>query len=228
LEKTGQHSENPASLIKIRGVKRKILYDIISHPELESLYNQYQESSKDIKGGNQNWFKLSLLANQRNKIILGLLIYQGLNTNELASLTENDIKLREGKIFIAGSRRSNERTLKLEAHQIIDIMEYLYNTRPELLLRTGKNSNKLFLSTGTSEEFRSIISKLMKKLHLINSKVTSANQIRASVIIHWLKLYNLRQVQHMAGHRFVSSTEAYKINDLADLQEEILRFHPLG
>ena len=32
----------------------------------------------------------------------------------------------------------------------------------------------------------------------------------------------------MAGHRYVSSTEAYKINDLEGLQEDIGKFHPLG
>jgi hypothetical protein len=31
----------------------------------------------------------------------------------------------------------------------------------------------------------------------------------------------------MAGHRFVSSTESYKINDLDDLQDEIGKYHPI-
>ena len=62
----------------------------------------------------------------------------------------------------------------------------------------------------------------------MNSKVVSFNHIRTSVITHWLKIHNLRQTQYMAGHRFVSSTEAYLINDLDDLQEEIARFHPIG
>jgi integrase/recombinase XerD len=32
----------------------------------------------------------------------------------------------------------------------------------------------------------------------------------------------------MAGHRYVSSTEAFLINDLEGLQEEIDKFHPIG
>jgi len=32
----------------------------------------------------------------------------------------------------------------------------------------------------------------------------------------------------MAGHRFISSTEAYLINDLEDLQEDINKYHPIG
>ena len=57
--------------------------------------------------------------------------------------------------------------------------------------------------------------------------MTSLKQIRASVITNWLKHYNLRQVQIMAGHRYVSSTEAYQTNDLEDLRSGIEKYHPL-
>ena len=40
-------------------------------------------------------------------------------------------------------------------------------------------------------------------------------------------MYNLREVQYMSGHKFVSSTEAYLVNDLEDLQEDIAKYHPI-
>jgi len=46
------------------------------------------------------------------------------------------------------------------------------------------------------------------------------------VITHWLKLHNLRKVQYMAGHRYISSTESYKANNLDGLKEDIAKFHP--
>jgi integrase/recombinase XerD len=46
------------------------------------------------------------------------------------------------------------------------------------------------------------------------------------VITHWLKNHNLRQVQQMAGHRYISSTEAYLVNQTEDLQADIDQFHP--
>jgi len=52
-------------------------------------------------------------------------------------------------------------------------------------------------------------------------------QIRASVITNWLHHYNLREVQYMAGHRFVSSTERYRTDNLEDLQKELEKYHPL-
>jgi len=56
----------------------------------------------------------------------------------------------------------------------------------------------------------------------------SLHQIRASVIAGWLNHYNLRQVQYMAGHRYVSSTERYRSDNLEDLQKELEKYHPLN
>jgi len=218
---TDQTLENPTRQIQIKGVKRKTLYHILSKQELESLYNNFKIPT--TKTHRQ-------LAAIRNKVILGLIIYQGLGSTELARLTEKDIQLREGKIYIAGTRRSNERTLKLEAHQILDMMEYALKTRQEILnfRKNDNHSDLLFLSVGESNHFSNLIQKLTQKLNKQNSKITTIQQIRTSVITHWLKNYNLRQVQYMAGHRYVSSTEAYFVNDLDDLQEDISKFHPIG
>jgi integrase/recombinase XerD len=47
------------------------------------------------------------------------------------------------------------------------------------------------------------------------------------MITHWLKHYNLRQVQYMAGHKYVSSTERYQQNNLDKLQGQVEKYHPL-
>lgn len=228
LALTNEIIENPTIQIQIKGIKRKKLHPILSSQELESLFNNFVVYEDQSKFKNQNWFNESQLASKRNKVILGLLIYQGLGTTELGRLTIKDLKLREGKIFVAATRRSNERTLKLEAHQVIDMMEYIYQVREEILSLAEKQSESLFVTLGKSHEFRTISAKLIKKLRKQNKKVTSLNQIRTSVITHWLKNHNLREVQYMAGHRYVSSTEAFLVNDLEDLQEDINKFHPMG
>jgi len=48
----------------------------------------------------------------------------------------------------------------------------------------------------------------------------------ASVIINWLKHYNLREVQYMASHRYVSSTERCRTDNLEDLQKELEKYYP--
>jgi site-specific recombinase XerD len=57
--------------------------------------------------------------------------------------------------------------------------------------------------------------------------VINPKQIRSSVITHWLRQNNLRQVQYMAGHKYVSSTERYQVNNLDDLQNELKEHHPM-
>ena len=42
-----------------------------------------------------------------------------------------------------------------------------------------------------------------------NPNLINAKQIRASVITKWLRMYNLREVQYLVGHRYISSTESY-------------------
>ena len=70
--------------------------------------------------------------------------------------------------------------------------------------------------------------KLTKSIKAINSKIKDVKHIRASVITNWLKVHNLRKVQHMAGHRYVSSTEAYQLNNIEELTEDIRKYHPIG
>jgi len=211
LRSTGAMVKNPAGSVKVKGVKRKILYHVLSRQELDSLYEHYP--------------CLAVAVSKRNKVMLGLLVFQGLTTGELSKLTLQDLKLREGKLYVGGSRRSNERILKLESHQILELMEYTLNIRPELLQKTGKNSDRLLISP--DETLYNAIRSLLRKLRQQQPKVTNINQLRASVITHWLQQHNLREVQYLAGHRYISSTEAYQVNDLEGLQEEIERCHPL-
>mgnify|MGYP005854110209 CR=1 FL=1 len=61
-----------------------------------------------------------------------------------------------------------------------------------------------------------------------DAEVLTLVKIRSSVITHWLKNHNLRQVQYMAGHKYVSSTERYQQNNLEALQKNIEGYHPLN
>jgi hypothetical protein len=42
-----------------------------------------------------------------------------------------------------------------------------------------------------------------------------------------LKANNLRQVQYMAGHKYVSSTQRYQVSNLDDLKNELWQHHPM-
>jgi site-specific recombinase XerD len=232
LMSEGEVNDNPCSNIKIKGIQRKVLHEILSMEEMEKLYNDYAteitiEKTEQMKCPPP--MNMQQLARRRNKIMLGLFIYQGIQTEEVIRLQLTDVKLREGKIMIPSARRSNERTLKLESHQVFDLLDYINDTRKQILQhRTMTASNQeLFLNLGDSTNKRNMVNMLLLHLKQMNSKIKSLDQLRASVIVHWLKLYNLRKVQVMAGHRYISSTESYKANNLDDLKEDIKNYHPL-
>ncbi|MXV15618.1 site-specific integrase [Hufsiella ginkgonis] len=72
----------------------------------------------------------------RNKVILGLLVYQGLTREELETLRPEHLKLREGKIQVLATGKLNGRILRLEPHQVIDLQEYV------LLVRQNCNAKR--------------------------------------------------------------------------------------
>jgi site-specific recombinase XerD len=221
LEEENKIATNPVSSIEVKGVKRKVLYRIVAPHELHALYNQHPSEA---------------LKERRNKVMLGLLVYQGMKTEELARLMVKDIKLREGKIDIPGSRKNNGRILPLESHQVMDMYDYVLQTRPEILKQVPKRksqqkqeTDRLFINEGGSyKHFSNMMTQLMIRVRKINPQVKNAKQIRTSVITKWLKTHNLREVQYLAGHRYISSTEGYLQNDMEGLKEEINQFHPLG
>jgi len=68
---------------------------------------------------------------------------------------------------------------------------------------------------------------MFKAIQKTNPEIMHAKQIRASVITNWLKIHNLRQGQYFAGHKYVSSTERYQLNNLDNLQTKLEKHHPL-
>jgi integrase/recombinase XerD len=90
-----------------------------------------------------------------------------------------------------------------------------------------KLKNQLFISVNGSENMKSSLLHMFRNIRKENAQISSVKIIRSSVIGHWLKSYNLRQVQYMAGHKYVSSTERYKGNNLEDLKKNLEEFHPL-
>lgn len=227
LKKQNHGIINPAANLFLKGIHKKAVSGIIDFKELETLYQSFKSPTNRDK---------------RNKIILGLLIYQGLTTDELHRLEPNHLKLKEGKIYVPGNRRRNSRTLELKPFQILELHEYLTEIRPTILkeisqprparkpvkINKTKLENQLFISINGSENIKNSLLHLFKSIRKTSPEIQNPKQIRASVIINWLKTHNLRQVQYFAGHKYVSSTERYQLNNIDNLQSKLEKCHPLS
>jgi integrase/recombinase XerD len=216
---------NPAKNIRIRNSKKRLVHDILNFKELTSLFKQFSPNTP---------------RNIRNQVILGFLICQGLTVRELHRLRLVDLKLREGVILIRGDnseslrRGTTSREIPLDAVQVIDLLDYLKNIRPKIL--SGKylttpgrkpgsrkrlrKTDQVILSMKGSPNLKNTLHHLFLNLRKSYPFVKSAMQLRQSLISYWLTRYNLRNVQYMAGHRYVVLQNGIKEATLKILKEK--------
>ncbi|PTD14303.1 hypothetical protein C6N29_07570 [Flavobacterium columnare] len=211
LQEENYRVDNPIENINVKGKVKTVLRQLLTADELEDLYYSYETTAND-------------LARKRNKIIIGLLVYQGLHTKELQHLKEEHIELYKGKIHIPKTNKTNGRTLELKPWQLMEIMEYIKEIRPQIV---PKHEESLFTSSYGNTNISNVLKKLSEELKLINYNYQNAIQIRNSVIVNYLKTNNLRKTQYFAGHRYISSTERYQQDNLEELHEMVNSFHPI-
>lgn len=209
LKQEGIIELNPARKIHIKGGVKKIVVNPLTYAELEAIYHHYLKyiEEKPIREAKQKQVNL------RRKVWLGLLIWQGLHSGEMEKLEIQDIRLSEGIICVPGAN-SQSRELKLEPLQIIPLHEYLGSLPPSQLklLPDAHNDTNRFI----------------QEVKGINPLISNAGHIRSSVILHWLKMYSKRQVQYMIGHKWVSSTEHYEMQELSGLTDLLEKHHPFS
>lgn len=208
LKEEGIIEINPVRDLHIKGGMKRIVIDPLTYEELQSLYEQYSQP----RAYRESWHSQ---VHERNSVIVSLVVCQGVHSGELNKIERKHIHLEQGRIYLPATRRSNSRELKLESQQIILLYRYL--TEREF------KTDQLF-ECHPYNTMQLIVAELKK----INPKIRNAMHLRASVLLHWLKVYNKRQVQYMAGHKWISSTEHYHVQDLEGLTEWLTRHHPFS
>ena len=224
---------NPATGLKIKGQRKAVLNHLVSYEKLIKLYEEYEVGSAVENEISDR--------SKRNKVLLGILIYQAVTTGSLQQLQVRHVRLEKGEIYIPSYRNTNSRTLKLATTQLLDLQNYLQIIRPRMLLnihakRGGRKpgiikmellKQQLFFSENGSTSIKNSLQHLFSNIKKLDPKITSGKIIRATVIAEWLKTKDLRIVQYMAGHKWVSSTEKYNEKNLQSLQEALNKHHPL-
>ena len=108
---------NPIENLNIRGIKKRIHHNLFEFEELEDFYYSYKTENIEFP----NCPSVAI----RNKVIIGFMIYQGMNSTALKSLKIEHIHLNKGKVYIPSTRKTNSRTLELKSNQILPLVQYL-------------------------------------------------------------------------------------------------------
>ena len=215
LNRTGKRKDNPCKAIRLRDKQNRDiqLQDLFTSQELESLLERKE--------------RFRLLVN-RNKVLTGLLIYQGLKPDEIARITLQDINLKEATIYIKGSEKTGNRALSLKPHQIMLLHEYMEQARKELV-KTPSEESLLIGSTGEPMKGEDISKHVQRSFKdRFKGRKVNCQSIRQSVITNLLKAGNdLRIVQVFAGHKYPSTTEKYKQTGVEALKTAIQNYHPM-
>ena len=212
---TGQRTDNPARSIKLRDQRSRDiqLQDLFTREELETLLERPERYTN--------------LA-YRNRVMISLLIYQALHPGEMEVLTVSDINLSTGNIYIKPTTSTNKRELQLKPSQVLLFYHYIHETRPKLL--AGKKSDALLIGIrGTPMKADDIVKHVMRSYKgLYPGRQVNAQTIRQSVIANLLKQgHDLSLVQAFAGHKYPSSTERYKQNEIETLRDAVQKYHPM-
>ncbi len=155
-------------------------------------------------------------------------INQGLIRKEIDRLTVEDPDLEKGILRIRKNIKLNERILPLASYQVMSLHKYLQEIRPQLLKQSkGEKGKRLFFTLANNESMNDCLKFFLRALKKQHPELKSFHQIRSSVISKWIKEKPIREVQYMAGHNSITSTERYRQIDLQDLQESLNRFHPM-
>ena len=123
---------------------------------------------------------------------------------------------------------------------MLELQEYLLIVRPRMLAnvtsyRNGRKPNKidpiitekLFFGERGSDNIKASLYHIFRKVKKKYPRITSGKIIRYTVIAEWLKTIDIRKVQYMAGHRYVSSTERYNVMNLQELKDSLNKYHPM-
>lgn len=214
LESIKAIAVNPIHYLKLRkknGViaSNNLLVDIMSKSELEESYQIYCTNQRLL---------------MRNKVLLGLHVFQGIQSGEEQRLQVKDIDLVSASIYLKGSTRIEARKLSLDARQILFLQQWIQ----------GKSATTYLFKYESDNQVRNVRTNLVHQLNIELArkgkrwKVDNLIHIRRSVLVNWLKEQSLRKVQYMAGHRWISSTERYLRANISELQQAIVLYHPLN
>ena len=200
---------NPVK-IKMERTSNLVINNTLSNQQLLQVYDRFPctQSSVSI----------------RNKVVLSLIVFQAIRTMEISNIKLSNIDLNDHTVTLDKSEKINARKLRLNQYQIHLLMQYINSARN--LITKDSSNDFLVVTSKPKNNTKSILNQVGLNLRKLPSR-PNFPLIRTSVIKNWLKQHDLRTVQYMCGHKYISSTEKYVSYDVKQLKDSIEKCHPL-
>jgi len=204
--------DNPALLIHLAKCERKTPTNIIDAEFMDSVYRDTSANT---------------LVQKRDRCILGMMLFMGLQRTELESLQLEHLDLENARLYVPESPSTNERYIPLHPKQMMHLSQYIYDLRPKLLQYFNKVTNQLFFSSGVGNNLNGALARMLKRIKLECHYVRDFKQLRQSRVVIWVKEHGLRQAQYLGGYRYVTSVQRYDFKSLDKLQKLLEFHHPM-
>lgn len=169
---------------------------------------------------------LSKPEGHRNRAIIEMLYGSGLRVSELVNLQLSHIYKKEGYLIITG--KGSKQRLVPVSPVAIEWFDYWLQDRAKLDIKPEAR-DIAFVNRYGRQLTRAMIFTIVKTLarEAGIQKNISPHTLRHSFATHLLQNgADLRLIQQMLGHEYITTTEIYTHLDVQDLRNAILQFHP--
>ncbi|RME62580.1 MAG: tyrosine recombinase XerC [Nitrospirae bacterium] len=161
----------------------------------------------------------------RDRAILELIYSAGLRVSEVASLSIDDVNLKDGYVKVKGKRRK-ERIVPIGSKARDALRDYIIERK---LLK--KETDAFFINRKggalSTRSIRKIVVKYARKAGIGGS--IGPHTLRHTFATHLLQGgADLRVIQELLGHSSLSSTQVYTHLDITHLMDIYDRSHPLA
>lgn len=203
---------NPALMLHLAKCDRTVATNIIDTVFLDSIYRETSANT---------------LVQKRDRCMLGMMVFLGLQRTELSVLQLEYLDLDEGRLYVPATASTNKRYIPLHSKQIMHLTQYFYDIRPKLLKYFKKDTNQLFFTSGDGQDLSGALSILLRRIKLECHYVRDYRQLKQSRMVMWVKEHGLRKAQYLGGYRYVTSVQRYDLKSLDDLRRLLDFHHPM-
>ncbi|RBP95236.1 integrase/recombinase XerC [Cytobacillus firmus] len=204
-------AENPFALVSIPKAQKK-LPEFFYEEEMMQLFNACEASSP---------------LGQRNKALLELLYATGIRVSECSQIRIKDLDMYLSTVLVRG-KGSKERYVPFGSFAQDALDTYINHGRKELLAN-GIVQENLFLNARggplTARGIRTILDKIIEKSSLTGK--IHPHMLRHTFATHLMANgADMRTVQELLGHAFLSSTQVYTHVTNEYLKKTYMAHHP--